>query len=159
MPLRLINVKTLKLESFPDRDRQTPPYAILSHRWGEEEDELSFDEMNAEEHWSAMLELKQRWEYDLSTLGNSAFYQLRTDMTKSQNLAAPMRYRKVVRSCMKAEQQAISYIWIDTCCIDKRSSSELTEAINSMFAWYRDAAVCYAYLNVVERADPMLSTP
>jgi hypothetical protein len=35
---------------------------------------------------------------------------------------------------------------IDTCCIDKTNSSELSEAINSMFAWYRRAAVCYAYL-------------
>jgi hypothetical protein len=34
----------------------------------------------------------------------------------------------------------------DTCCIDKASSAKLSEAINSMFEWYRRAAVCYAYL-------------
>ncbi|KAH8649857.1 hypothetical protein BX600DRAFT_528847 [Xylariales sp. PMI_506] len=38
------------------------------------------------------------------------------------------------------------YIWIDTCCIDKSSSSELSEAINSMFKWYMLSTVCYAYL-------------
>lgn len=38
------------------------------------------------------------------------------------------------------------YVWIDTCCIDKTSSAELSEAINSMFAWYQEAKVCYAYL-------------
>jgi hypothetical protein len=39
------------------------------------------------------------------------------------------------------------YIWIDTCCIDKSSSAELSEAINSMFRWYQEAAVCYTYLS------------
>lgn len=38
------------------------------------------------------------------------------------------------------------YVWIDTCCIDKRDSSELTEAINSMYMWYKSAAICYVYL-------------
>ena len=41
------------------------------------------------------------------------------------------------------------WIWIDTCCIDKRSSAELSEAINSMYLWYREAQVCYAYLSDV----------
>lgn len=36
--------------------------------------------------------------------------------------------------------------WIDTCCIDKSSSAELSEAINSMFRWYQDARICYVYL-------------
>lgn len=38
------------------------------------------------------------------------------------------------------------YVWIDACCIRKESSAELQEAINSMYAWYEKAAVCYAYL-------------
>jgi hypothetical protein len=37
--------------------------------------------------------------------------------------------------------------WIDTCCINKTSSAELSEAINSMFGWYERAEVCYAYLS------------
>jgi hypothetical protein len=43
------------------------------------------------------------------------------------------------------------YAWIDTCCIDKSNSSELSEAINSMFAWYQNSAVCYAYLMDIDR--------
>lgn len=35
------------------------------------------------------------------------------------------------------------------CCIDKTSSAELSEAINSMFRWYRNSAICYAYLDDV----------
>ncbi|KAI1753882.1 HET-domain-containing protein [Xylaria castorea] len=54
---------------------------------------------------------------------------------------------KVYRACERAARDGLQYIWIDTCCIDKRSSAELSEAINSMFAWYRDAVACYAYLN------------
>jgi hypothetical protein len=52
------------------------------------------------------------------------------------------------------------YIWIDTCCIDKSSSAELSEAINSMYRWYEESRVCYAYLEDVEEeydaayADP-----
>ncbi|GAW23120.1 hypothetical protein ANO14919_126700 [Xylariales sp. No.14919] len=54
---------------------------------------------------------------------------------------------KIHKACEQAAKDGYPYIWIDTCCIDKRSSAELSEAINSMFAWYRDAAICYAYLN------------
>jgi len=42
------------------------------------------------------------------------------------------------------------YLWIDTCCIDKSSSAELSEAINSMYRWYEESNVCYAYLEDVE---------
>jgi len=45
---------------------------------------------------------------------------------------------------------------IDTCCIDKRSSAELSQAINSMYQWYENAKVCYAYLHNV--SDPWLPT-
>lgn len=44
----------------------------------------------------------------------------------------------------------IQYTWVDTCCIDKSSSAELSEAINSMFKWYRHAGICYAYLDDIE---------
>ncbi len=44
----------------------------------------------------------------------------------------------------------VRYIWIDTCCIDKSSSAELSEAINSMYRWYEESVVCYAYLEDVE---------
>lgn len=47
--------------------------------------------------------------------------------------------------------------WIDTCCIDKTSSAELSEAINSMFAWYRNAQVCYAYLSDTSAKDGPLA--
>jgi hypothetical protein len=54
---------------------------------------------------------------------------------------------KIDMACRLAEVDCIDYAWVDTCCIDKRSSAELTEAINSMFRWYEGAEVCYAFLS------------
>lgn len=56
------------------------------------------------------------------------------------------RFLKIEGCCAKARSDGYDYCWIDTCCIDKRSSAELSEAINSMFRWYENAGVCYAYL-------------
>ena len=53
---------------------------------------------------------------------------------------------KIGGCCAKAIRDGFQYIWIDTCCIDKTSSSELSEAINSMYRWYKAASICYAYL-------------
>ncbi|KAH8901570.1 HET-domain-containing protein, partial [Thozetella sp. PMI_491] len=60
---------------------------------------------------------------------------------------------KIEGCCEQAAKDGLRYVWIDTICIDKSSSSELTEAINSMFAWYRDSTVCYAYLTDVPSSD------
>ncbi len=56
---------------------------------------------------------------------------------------------KVRESCTLAEKHGYKWIWNDACCIDKTSSSELSEAINSMFSYYSHADVCYAFLKDV----------
>ncbi|KAL2880281.1 hypothetical protein SGCOL_004330 [Colletotrichum sp. CLE4] len=58
-------------------------------------------------------------------------------------------WKKIRGSCALALKDGFDWIWIDTCCIDKTSSSELSEAINSVFRWYREAEICYAYLEDV----------
>jgi hypothetical protein len=58
-------------------------------------------------------------------------------------------FRKLEQSCRKAHSDGFQWVWIDTCCIDKSSSAELSEAINSMYQWYRDSQICYAYLEDV----------
>ena len=55
-------------------------------------------------------------------------------------------YRKLAFCGKQAAKDGLQYFWVDTCCIDKTSSAELSEAINSMFSWYQRATVCYAYL-------------
>ena len=61
---------------------------------------------------------------------------------------------KLIGVCHLAEQEGFEYVWMDTCCIDKSSSAELSEAINSMFQWYQRANVCYVYLDDVELVNP-----
>ncbi|KAF1810757.1 HET-domain-containing protein, partial [Eremomyces bilateralis CBS 781.70] len=76
-----------------------------------------------------------------------------TDEITYQDILAPggtvnkAGWAKVHGVCEKAKEHGYEYIWIDTCCIDKSSSAELSEAINSMLKWYRYAEVCYAYLS------------
>jgi Heterokaryon incompatibility protein (HET) len=59
---------------------------------------------------------------------------------------------KRIRFCgEQARRDGLQYFWVDTCCIDKSSSAKLTEAINSMFRWYRESTKCYVYLSDVSR--------
>ena len=60
---------------------------------------------------------------------------------------------KIRDACAVALRNGFRYIWIDSCCIDKSSSSELSEAINSMYKWYALADMCYAYLADVPPGD------
>jgi Heterokaryon incompatibility protein (HET) len=69
-------------------------------------------------------------------------------------------YSKIQFCGKQAAVDGLQYFWIDTCCIDKSSSAELTESINSMFQWYRNAAKCYVYLaDVPYNIDAMVDHP
>ncbi|KAH8767807.1 kinesin light chain [Hyaloscypha sp. PMI_1271] len=61
-------------------------------------------------------------------------------------------YRKLQFCGEQARRDGLQYFWVDTCCIDKSNSTELQEAINSMFHWYRNAAKCYVYLPDVSKS-------
>ena len=62
-------------------------------------------------------------------------------------------WSKIKNCCAKAAEDGWEYVWIDSCCIDKSSSAELSEAINSMFRWYEKGQVCYAYLSDVPNGE------
>jgi hypothetical protein len=62
-----------------------------------------------------------------------------------------LSYSKIRFCGEQARRDGLQYFWVDTCCIDKSSSAELTEAINSMFYWYRNAIKCYVYLSDVSK--------
>ena len=68
------------------------------------------------------------------------------------------RFSKIRSCCKLAASESLSFVWIDTCCIDKTSSAELSEAINSMYVWYKNSQVCYVYLVDFESARQMRST-
>ncbi|KAF6818702.1 het domain-containing protein [Colletotrichum sojae] len=62
------------------------------------------------------------------------------------NAGKKQGFKKIWETCIKAKEDGCAYAWIDTCCIDKQSSSELSESINSMYRWYQESSICYAYL-------------
>ena len=102
-------------------DDETTDYAILSHRWIDDT-EISYDEMD-----------------DLANMKKGERDEIR----------GRAGYKKILDTCRQAQKDGYKWVWVDTCCIDKRSSAELSEAINSMYRWYRNAKACYAYLHDV----------
>ncbi|THU98185.1 hypothetical protein K435DRAFT_885434 [Dendrothele bispora CBS 962.96] len=60
---------------------------------------------------------------------------------------------KVKNACAYVRKYKFDWIWIDTCCIDKSSSAELSEALNSMYKYYAEARVCIVYLNDLEKSS------
>lgn len=68
--------------------------------------------------------------------------------------AIPIRYRKVLgfAGYVKGTVTGVDWIWIDTCCIDQDSSLGVSEAVNSVFKWYRGSEICIAYLQDVTTA-------
>ncbi|KAK0750044.1 heterokaryon incompatibility protein-domain-containing protein [Schizothecium vesticola] len=77
-----------------------------------------------------------------------------SDMQKDGH-QAKKGFEKIRMTCKLAADAGIQYAWVDTCCIDKSSSAELTEAINSMYRWYQRSAICYAYLSDLSPSGSM----
>ncbi|KAK3399757.1 hypothetical protein B0T20DRAFT_391324 [Sordaria brevicollis] len=67
-------------------------------------------------------------------------------------------FHKVLATCRQARRDRLDYAWVDTVCIDKSSSAELSEAINSMYAWYEKATICYVHLSDVSATDSKSNT-
>ncbi|KAH8784158.1 heterokaryon incompatibility protein-domain-containing protein [Hyaloscypha sp. PMI_1271] len=87
--------------------------------------------------------LSHTWgENEISFQEMPNFVRLKQEIDPRQRAA----YTKIEGSCKTALKDGFEYVWVDTCCIDKTSSSELSEAINSMYQWYQQADVCYVYL-------------
>ncbi|KAI7091734.1 hypothetical protein KC356_g426 [Hortaea werneckii] len=68
------------------------------------------------------------------------------DMDDLESVKAKSGWQKIEYICRQALEDGLGWAWVDTCCIDKSSSAELSEAINSMFNWYKCSTVCYVYL-------------
>ncbi|KAL4069020.1 heterokaryon incompatibility protein-domain-containing protein [Scleroderma citrinum] len=136
--MRLVNVKAVlalagdiadghfKPEVKLLEERLGSDYAILSHCWGTDEEEVQFKEMD-----------------NLTTV----------DRATREKIMARSGYQKILKSCEQASAHNLDWLWVDTCCINKESSSELSEAINSMYPWYKRSKKCYAFLHDVE--DPV----
>jgi hypothetical protein len=114
--MRLLHTTRLTLEDF--LPNQEPPYAILSHTWGDSE--ITYDHL-----------------------------------TQNGTVLGLPSNEKILGACKVALENGHEYIWVDTCCINKSSSAELQEAINSMFQWYKSSVVCYAYISDFRLTDPV----
>ncbi|KAH9207726.1 hypothetical protein DL95DRAFT_415366 [Leptodontidium sp. 2 PMI_412] len=115
LKMRLLYLQSGNLSLTEDYTEHVPPYAILSHTWGIDTEEVTFDDFRAGTY--------------INKIG----------------------YRKIKFCGEQATRDGFQYIWVDTCCINKSNLIELSEAINSMFRWYQDAAKCYVYLSDVSK--------
>jgi hypothetical protein len=79
------------------------------------------------------------------------------DVQNDRKAGKELEYSKLIEGCRAAAKHGYSYLWIDTCCIDKTNSVELSEAINSMFRWYQQAGICLAYLFDVPPGSEVLN--
>ncbi|KAJ2993972.1 hypothetical protein NUW58_g1676 [Xylaria curta] len=123
----LLNTDRLdRLELVEFSEEFTPNYAILSHTWGEEE--VTFQDIQAIS--------SRQWPRVVSQAVST--------------IQAKKGFDKIRKAAALAAAHGYHFIWADTCCIDKASSAELSEAINSMFRWYKKASICYAYLEDVK---------
>ena len=69
------------------------------------------------------------------------------DLTEAKPYSSKLRgWAKLEKFCSLARADGWEWVWMDTCCIDKSSSMELSKAINSMYQWYEEAQFCVAYL-------------
>ena len=94
--------------------------------------------------------LSHTWETDEVTYQNMQLVMQKKVNPQDFRLG----YTKIQQCCNQAVKDGYDYVWIDTCCIDKTSSAELSEAINSMFDWYQKSAICYAYLSDAKSVQP-----
>ncbi|CCM01184.1 uncharacterized protein FIBRA_03232 [Fibroporia radiculosa] len=157
VPARLIKVDEMKvvtrddvkeyyrpmfeaLKYPPIEMHETVRYAILSHRWLSR-GEPTFQDMS---------------EQGARAPGTGPDPE---GTIQTQNRLSGPGYDKLVAFCTKAKEYDCPFAWSDTCCIDKRSSAELDEAIRSMFWWYRNASICITHLGTSSSPDDMGSDP
>ena len=119
----LLSTDRAELHYFPSPEQVPDGYAALSHVW-DKEGEQTFQEIREIERVCKQTGVNPR----------------------------DVVCKKIRRCCRLAQKHDHRWVWIDTCCIDKTSSAELSEAINSMFHYYSLASVCYGYLRDVD--DP-----
>ncbi|KAK7462337.1 hypothetical protein VKT23_007938 [Stygiomarasmius scandens] len=64
----------------------------------------------------------------------------------SKKTARKSGYRKILNACEQARLDNLDYLWIDTCCINQEDQGDVHRNIKSMFAYYQNSRICYAYL-------------
>ena len=132
--MRLLNTRTGEFH-WIERPAETR-YSILSHVWAKSPDDPP------EQSYQDVLAIQA---------------QVKSERAQNPNLpedeVLSRLSPKIRMCCARAREDGIDFAWVDACCIDKTSSAELTEAINSMYAWYATSTVCYAFLHDVPSSE------
>lgn len=119
--MRLLNTTNLEFQSGEHTKFRQEGYAVLSHRW-----------------------LPQ--EITLDQFGSHVVEEL-----KSGSTVLSPQLDKIRGTCETAHNKGIKWVWIDSCCIDKRDLVETAKSINAMYRWYRDSILCIVYLYDVKK--------
>jgi hypothetical protein len=138
--MRLLHTSTLEFKDF--FEPHIPNYAIQSHRWVDSE-EVSYEDFieGRKKDSSGYDKIVQSCEF-----AKRYYYEYYSDAQRITEYNPPEENLGELKNSSDLE-----WMWIDTCCIDKRNLVELSEAINSMHTWYSQAKVCLAYLNDFDR--------
>ncbi|KAK7447722.1 hypothetical protein VKT23_013978 [Stygiomarasmius scandens] len=137
-PPRLIHIFTRQLVEF-NTDVNAPPYAILSHRW-----EDTLEQFMLPEERESLIPGEVSYKEYLAAQADPSVVQTLDIVLKSG-------YKKIQDACSKALELGLEYIWIDTCCIDRDSPTDMARNIRSMYSYYRNSAVCLVYLYSTKR--------
>lgn len=134
----LINTTTAALCYFPSCEAVPGGYLILSHVWGA-----------AEQSFQDVQRLTS------ATVTTSVSRLSGTSSSSASSVSDPFsRLSPKIRGCCKfAASLGHTWAWMDMCCINKDSSAELSEALNSISVWYAKADICVAYLDDVPDGD------
>ncbi|KAL9082689.1 MAG: hypothetical protein Q9159_006229 [Coniocarpon cinnabarinum] len=95
------------------------PYVIISHTWSEPE--VKYDDIVAINEQKSSVPVSKA--------------------------ASAFRLGKACQRVLDYQGGDFKHLWLDTVCIDQRNPFEVSVAVNSMFEWYKNAEVCFAYLS------------
>ena len=133
--MRVLNTATAVPQQFSSPEAVPGGYAILSHVWSTE----------------ASTESEQSFQ-DIESLLKAQGVNLDTDGRRCEASGVNIRDKVAMKTrkfCEIAEKHGYQWAWTDTCCINKTSSAELSETINSMCQYYSRSDVCFVYLHDV----------
>lgn len=143
---RFLNTWTGEFEWHPDPTQVT--YAILSHVWREPQEGGEQSYYDVRRIQAAVMKGREKSQSPAPVAARLTAYR-----EEGTIFAHPGLSDKIKGFCKIAREAGFRLAWNDACCIEKTSSAELSEAINSMFEWYRLSDMCYVYLADVPCGD------
>ena len=172
-PTKAERLQALQAKAEPGK---APEYAILSHRWitskpksdsdldsGAKEEAATGTKQQAksESESEVTFDVLSKWLESAHLRRSIRKIKKACHITGVKNINDPFAghvhdkrfgrsIEKIKTACRIARTANIKWLWIDTCCIDKSSDAEMAESLRSMYRWYRNAKICYAYLYDVD---------